>query len=101
MIRRPAVFLDRDGTLNRERGFVTRPEELEVFRNAVATSMVFSHVVLVPGSRSITIQSGCARLPRRLAQPWKVSAAWFAIQPSASALSIRMRRLPSMTTLRR
>ncbi|MGE0800673.1 MAG: D-glycero-alpha-D-manno-heptose-1,7-bisphosphate 7-phosphatase [Lautropia sp.] len=28
---RPAVFIDRDGTLNVHRGYVRRPEELEVF----------------------------------------------------------------------
>ncbi|MEZ5966007.1 MAG: HAD family hydrolase [Planctomycetota bacterium] len=31
---RPAVFLDRDGTLNRERGYVVDPEQLEVLPNA-------------------------------------------------------------------
>lgn len=30
-----AVFLDRDGTLNRERGFVTKPEELEILPGVV------------------------------------------------------------------
>jgi D,D-heptose 1,7-bisphosphate phosphatase len=33
---RPTVFLDRDGTLNREVGFVTSPEQLEVLPGAVA-----------------------------------------------------------------
>ena len=30
VVSQPTVFLDRDGTLNRERGFVTHPEELEM-----------------------------------------------------------------------
>ena len=29
---RPAVFLDRDGTLIEERGYLDRIEQLEVFR---------------------------------------------------------------------
>ena len=31
---RPAVFLDRDGTLNREVDFLARPEELELLPGA-------------------------------------------------------------------
>jgi D-glycero-D-manno-heptose 1,7-bisphosphate phosphatase len=59
MIRRPAVFLDRDGTLNRERGFVTRPEELEVFPWVAGALRWLQHAgfVLVV----VTNQSGVAR----------------------------------------
>jgi hypothetical protein len=60
-----------------------------------------ANMLLARGSRSITIQSGCSRLPSRLAHPWKVSAAWFAIHASAATSSITMRRLPSIQTPRR
>ncbi len=33
-VRRPAVFLDRDGTINREIGFLTKPEQLELLPGA-------------------------------------------------------------------
>lgn len=36
MSARPTVFLDRDGTLNREVGFVTSPAQLEVLPGAAA-----------------------------------------------------------------
>jgi D,D-heptose 1,7-bisphosphate phosphatase len=33
-VRRPAVFLDRDGTINAEIGFLTKPEQLELLPGA-------------------------------------------------------------------
>lgn len=59
MNRRPAVFLDRDGTLHRERGFVRRPIDLDVFPGVVQAlrrlrGAGFALVVL-------TNQSGVAR----------------------------------------
>ena len=35
-MKRPAVFLDRDGVLLEERGYVTRPEELRLLPGAAA-----------------------------------------------------------------
>lgn len=55
---RPAIFLDRDGTLNVERGFVTRVEDLEMLpgvRGAVAKLAERFALVVV------TNQSGIAR----------------------------------------
>ena len=54
-----AVFLDRDGTLNRERGFVRSPAELEVLpgvREALHELRRAGHRLLV-----LTNQSGIAR----------------------------------------
>jgi D-glycero-D-manno-heptose 1,7-bisphosphate phosphatase len=56
---RPTVFLDRDGTLNREQGFVTSPGELAVLpraREAVAALAAAGLQVVV-----LTNQSGIAR----------------------------------------
>ncbi len=53
------VFLDRDGTLNTERGFVARPEQLEVLPGAVAAVQRLheaGHRLVV-----VTNQSGIAR----------------------------------------
>ncbi|HLU38039.1 MAG TPA: HAD family hydrolase [Planctomycetota bacterium] len=58
-MRRRAVFLDRDGTLNRERGPVCSPAELEVLpgaRDAVARLDSAGWPVVV-----VTNQSGVAR----------------------------------------
>ena len=33
-IRKPAIFFDRDGTLNKLRGFITDPEQIDVFEDA-------------------------------------------------------------------
>jgi D-glycero-D-manno-heptose 1,7-bisphosphate phosphatase len=54
-----AVFLDRDGTLNRERGFVTAPEQLEVLPGVVAAL----HALHAARYRIVVVtnQSGIAR----------------------------------------
>ena len=57
--RSPAVILDRDGTLTRERGFVTDPEDLEVLpgvSDALARLAGAGYTLLVA-----TNQSGIAR----------------------------------------
>lgn len=56
---RPTVFLDRDGTLNREVGFVTAPEQLEVLPG-VRESLQRLHDA---GFRLVVVtnQSGIAR----------------------------------------
>lgn len=58
-MKRPAVFLDRDGTLNREIDFVTSPDQLELLPGVVGAvhrlhGAGFSLVV-------VTNQSGIAR----------------------------------------
>lgn len=57
--RSPAVFLDRDGTLNRERGFVSTAEELELLPGvpeALRRLQAAGFVLVV-----VTNQSGIAR----------------------------------------
>ncbi len=54
-----AVFLDRDGTLNRERGYVTKPDQLEVFpaaREALRLLRDAGHRMVV-----LTNQAGIAK----------------------------------------
>ncbi len=53
------AFLDRDGTLNRERGFVTKPTELEILDGAVEAVQALD----AAGFRLVvfTNQSGIAR----------------------------------------
>jgi D,D-heptose 1,7-bisphosphate phosphatase len=53
------VFLDRDGTLNREVGFVTRPDQLEVLPGVTAAL----HRLARAGFRLVVVtnQSGIAR----------------------------------------
>lgn len=57
--RVPVVFLDRDGTLNRERGFVTAPAELEILPGVPAALRALRQ----DGFRLavLTNQSGIAR----------------------------------------
>lgn len=56
---RPAVFLDRDGTINVDHGFVHRPEDLELIEGAAQSIARLNradfHVIVV------TNQSGVAR----------------------------------------
>ncbi|MCA8951272.1 MAG: HAD-IIIA family hydrolase [Planctomycetes bacterium] len=56
---RRTAFLDRDGTLNREQSFVTRPAELEVLPGAVDAlrALAAADVAIVV----VTNQSGIAR----------------------------------------
>lgn len=56
---RPAVFLDRDGNLNRERSFVTRVEDIEVLPGVTAAlrQLATAGYALVV----VTNQSGIAR----------------------------------------
>ena len=59
MSLRPAVFLDRDGTLNREVSYLTRPDELELLPGAgqaVARLREAGYAVVV-----VTNQSAVAR----------------------------------------
>ena len=56
---RPAVFLDRDGTLNRDTGYLDAPERIEMFpgaARAVRALAAAGFVVVV-----VTNQSGIAR----------------------------------------
>ena len=56
---RPAVFLDRDGTLNAEQGFVTAPEQLRVLPGTtVALRRLADAGFRLP---VVTNQSGIAR----------------------------------------
>ena len=56
---RPAVFLDRDGTINVERGYVTRPEDLVLIEGVpTAIRELNDHGILVV---VISNQSGVAR----------------------------------------
>jgi len=57
--RKPALFLDRDGVLNRDRGYVHRPEDVEWLPGAVETVRRFNdlgYLVMV-----VTNQAGIAR----------------------------------------
>lgn len=56
---RPAVFLDRDGTIIRDRNYIARPEQVELFPNAAASISRLNAAgwpVIV-----VTNQSGIAR----------------------------------------
>lgn len=58
-VKRPAVFLDRDGVLTREKSYVTAPDQLEIFPYAaecVARIQEKGYLAIV-----ITNQSGVAR----------------------------------------
>ncbi len=73
MVRR-TVFLDRDGTLNREVGFVTRPEQLEVLPGVVAALQRLHdagwRIVVVTNqsgiARGLYTESDLARIHARL-----------------------------------
>ena len=57
--RQKTVFIDRDGTMNRDVGYLSRPEDLEVFpftRKAVALFKESGYLIVV-----ITNQSGIGR----------------------------------------
>ena len=56
---RPAVFLDRDGTLNREVGYVTRPEALELLPGVTDAVRALNRAGFV--LPVLTQQSGIAR----------------------------------------
>jgi D-glycero-D-manno-heptose 1,7-bisphosphate phosphatase len=56
---RRAVFLDRDGTLTVERGYVTRPEDLELLPGAAAAVRLLNDAGLL--AVLVSNQSGVAR----------------------------------------
>ncbi|HYP28263.1 MAG TPA: D-glycero-beta-D-manno-heptose 1,7-bisphosphate 7-phosphatase [Blastocatellia bacterium] len=58
-MKAPAIFLDRDGTINEDIGYVSRPEELIIYPQAAEAIRLFNEAglkVIV-----ITNQSGVAR----------------------------------------
>ena len=72
--RRPAAFLDRDGTLNRHRGLITRPEEIELLPGAAravrrlnragALAVVITNQPVL--ARGLCDEEGLARIHARL-----------------------------------
>jgi len=59
MYQERAVFLDRDGVVNRERGYISRPEQLEIYpfaRSAIASLKAAGWMVII-----VTNQSGVSR----------------------------------------
>ncbi len=56
---RPAVFLDRDGTITRERGHINRPEDLELVDGAAAAVRALNDAGVL--AVVISNQSGVAR----------------------------------------
>ena len=58
-VGRPAVFLDRDGTVTVERGYVTRPEDLELIPGAGAAVRALNEAGLL--AVLVSNQSGVAR----------------------------------------
>jgi D-glycero-D-manno-heptose 1,7-bisphosphate phosphatase len=57
--RRPAIFLDRDGTINVERGYVTRPDDLELIEGAARAVRRINEAGLL--AVVVSNQSGVAR----------------------------------------
>lgn len=74
MRRRPAVFLDRDGTITVERGHIVRPEELELVPGAAVAIAGLNRLgipaVLVSNqsgvARGLMTEDDLARIHRRL-----------------------------------
>jgi D-glycero-D-manno-heptose 1,7-bisphosphate phosphatase len=56
---RPAVFLDRDGVVTPERGYVTRPEELSLIEGAAAAIKALNEAGVL--AVIVSNQSGVAR----------------------------------------
>ncbi|MGH7592922.1 MAG: hypothetical protein ACRELE_03600, partial [Gemmatimonadales bacterium] len=56
---RPAVFLDRDGTLIEDRGYVSRPEEVRVLPGVAGALIALEHANVL--RIVITNQSGIGR----------------------------------------
>ncbi len=56
---KPAVFLDRDGTINREQGFITQPEDIELLEGTIASLRRLADAALT--LVVITNQSGIAQ----------------------------------------
>ena len=57
--RRRAVFLDRDGTLNREQGYITTPEDLVLLRGAADAVRALDRAGWIPVV--VTSQGGIAK----------------------------------------
>lgn len=58
-MKRPALFLDRDGVINIDRGYVHKPEEVEFFDGIFElclTAQSFGYLIII-----ITNQAGIAR----------------------------------------
>jgi histidinol-phosphate phosphatase family protein len=64
----PAVFLDRDGTLNYERGWLNRPEQLELIPGAAAAVRAINEagwVAVVVSNQPVIARGGCTETELR------------------------------------
>jgi histidinol-phosphate phosphatase family protein len=64
----PAVFLDRDGTLNYERGWLNRPEQLELLPGAAAAVRAINEagwLAVVVSNQPVIARGGCTETELR------------------------------------
>jgi D-glycero-D-manno-heptose 1,7-bisphosphate phosphatase len=82
-VTRPAVFLDRDGTINVERSYITRPEEIQLIpgaddaiaklKNAGYAAVVVTNQAAI--ARGLLTETELDRIHQHLQQQLKASGA--------------------------